>query len=196
MTQTARGNMRTLKVAALVFWLITSSVSASPCSLANQISLHLVQKFCFEELRTSPEVAHFPWLLGEKLSEKDLALWRIVEEMNRKQIEAFNKGDLLGVARIYADDATIYFPHYQSKQGRKIHGRAAIDKYWLAIEKPKAWKLEIVEVGGTKDAIWEIGKSTLTEEFDGKDSTYVGDFVVIWKRQTDGTYRIHTDIYN
>ena len=51
------------------------------------------------------------------------ALWRIVEEMNRKQIETFNNGDLLGVARIYADDATIYFPHYQSKQGQKIHGR-------------------------------------------------------------------------
>jgi ketosteroid isomerase-like protein len=124
------------------------------------------------------------------------ALWHIVEEMNRKQIEAFNKRDLLGVARIYADDATIYFPHYQSKHGRKIHGRRAIDKYWLAIEKPKVWELEIVEVGGTRDAIWEIGKSTLTEEFDGKDSTYVGDFVVIWKRQKDGTYRIHTDIYN
>ncbi len=123
-------------------------------------------------------------------------LWRKVEQMNRKQIEAFNTGDLLGVARIYADDATIYFPRYQLKQGRKIQGREAIDKYWLAIKKPKEWKLEITEVGGTKDAIWEIGKSTLTEERDGKDSTYIGDFVVIWKRQKDGTYRIHTDIYN
>lgn len=124
------------------------------------------------------------------------ALWRIVEEMNRKQMETFNNSDLLGVARFYAADATIYFPHYQSKQGRNIHGRAAIDKYWLAIKNPRAWKLEIVEVGGTKDAIWEIGKSMLTEEVDGKESTYVGDFVVIWKRQKDGSYRIHADIYN
>ena len=130
------------------------------------------------------------------VQKSDSSLRRIVEEMNRKQIEAFNKNDLLGVARIYADDATIYFPHYPSKQGRKIQGREAIDKYWLAIKKPKEWKLEVVEVGGTKDAIWVIGKSTLTEEFDGKDSTYVGDFVVIWKRQKDGSYRIQTDIYN
>jgi len=120
----------------------------------------------------------------------------IVEGMNRKLIEAFNRKDLSGVARIYADDATIYYPHYQSKQGKKIQGREAIDKYWMAIEKPKEWKLEIVEVGGTKEAIWEIGKSTLTEEFNGKDITYVSDFIVIWKLQKDGTYRIHTDIYN
>lgn len=124
------------------------------------------------------------------------SLRRKVEDMNRKQIEAFNKGDLLGVARIYADDATIYFPRYSQKKGGSIQGREAIDKYWLDIGKPKEWKLEITEVGGTKDAIWEIGKSTLTAEYDGEDSTYVGDFIVIWKRQKDGSYRIHTDIYN
>lgn len=124
------------------------------------------------------------------------ALRAIVVEMNRKQIEAFNKGDMLGVARMYSDDATIYFPHYQSKQGRKLQGRNAIDKYWLGIEKPKAWKLEIVEVGGTKEVIWEIGNSTLTSEADGKPNTYICDFIVVWKRQKDGTYRIHADIYN
>ncbi len=123
-------------------------------------------------------------------------LRRIVEEMNRKQIEAFNKGDFLGVAQIYADDATIYFPDYQSKQGKKIQGREGINKYWLAFAKPVEWKLEIVEVGGTKEMIWEIGKSTLTEERNGKQGTYICDFIVIWKRQKDGTYRIHADIYN
>ena len=97
---------------------------------------------------------------------------------------------------IYADDATIYFPSYSRKKGGSIRGREAIDKYWLDMGKPKAWKLEITEVGGTRDAIWEIGKSTLTAEYDGKDSTYVGDFIVIWKRQKDGSYRIYTDIYN
>ena len=127
---------------------------------------------------------------------ENAALFRIVEEMNRKQIETFNRGDLLGTARIYADDATIYFPNWATRQAGRIRGREAIDKYWLAIKNPKQWKLEIVEVGGTKDAIWEIGKSTLTEEVDGKDATYVGDFIVIWKRQRDGSYRIHADIYN
>ncbi len=55
-------------------------------------------------------------------------LRRAIEEVNQEQIEAFKRGDLLSVARFYADDATIYFPHYPSKQGRKIQGREAIDK--------------------------------------------------------------------
>jgi len=123
------------------------------------------------------------------------ALRKIAEDLNRKQIEAFNKGDMLGVAKFYADDATIYYPHYPTRQGRQIRGREEINKYWLAVKKPKEWKLEVHEVGGTPEAIWVIGRTTLTHVVDGKDSTYAADFVVIWKRQPDGSYRIHTDMY-
>jgi len=127
-------------------------------------------------------------------AQKDLR--QIVEEMNLKQTQAFMKGDMLGVARIYADDATIYFPDYNAKRGRSIKGREAIDRYWLGLGKPIAWKLEIAQVGGTDDMIWEIGRSTLTEERNGTESTYTGDFVVIWKRQKNGAYQIHADFYN
>ena len=58
------------------------------------------------------------------------------------------------------------------------------------------FSLETIEVGGTKEAIYEVGKSSLTTEVDGKKSTYVCDYVVIWKRQKNGSYRTHTDIYN
>jgi ketosteroid isomerase-like protein/tetratricopeptide (TPR) repeat protein len=118
-------------------------------------------------------------------------LRQIVEECNRKVIADFKKGDMLAVARSYADDATIYFG-----RGEKVHGRAAIDRYWQAVTGAKDWKLEALEVGGTPEAIYEIGKSTLTTQAGGKDSTYVCDYVVIWKRQKDGTYRTHTDIFN
>jgi erythromycin esterase len=119
------------------------------------------------------------------------SLRAIVAQCNRESIEAFKKGDMLAVARGYADDATIYFP-----RGQKVHGRKAIDRYWQEVKGAKDWKLEIIEVGGTKEAIYEVGKSTLTTEVNGKESTYVCDYVVIWKRQKDGTYRTHTDIFN
>jgi ketosteroid isomerase-like protein len=119
------------------------------------------------------------------------ALRHIVDELNRKAIADFEKGDMLAVARGYADDATIYFP-----RGKKVHGREAIDRYWQGLKGAKAWKLETTEVGGTREAIYEVGKSTLTTEVDGKESTYVCDYVVIWKRQKDGSYRAHTDIFN
>jgi ketosteroid isomerase-like protein len=119
------------------------------------------------------------------------ALLRIVDDCNRKAIEDFKKGDMLAVARGYTDDATIYFP-----RGKKVHGRQAIDRYWQGVKGAKDWKLETIEVGGTKEAIYEVGKSTLTTEVGGKENTYVCDYVVIWKRQKDGTYRTHTDIFN
>ena len=119
------------------------------------------------------------------------SLRRIIDECNRQAIEAFKKGDMIAVARGYADDATIYFP-----RGKSVRGRQAIDRYWQGIKGAKDWKLETIEVGGTKEAIYEIGRSSLTTEVDGKQSTYVCDYVVIWKLQPDGTYRAHTDIFN
>ena len=119
------------------------------------------------------------------------SLRQIVDECNRKSIADFKKGDMLAVARGYADDATIYFP-----RGKKVHGRKAIDRYWQGVKGAKDWKLETIEVGGTRDAIYEVGKSSLTTMVDGKANTYVCDYVVIWKRQPDGTYRTHTDLFN
>jgi ketosteroid isomerase-like protein/tetratricopeptide (TPR) repeat protein len=119
------------------------------------------------------------------------SLRQIVEECNRKVIADFKKGDMQAVARSYADDATIYFG-----RGQKVHGREAIDRYWQGVKGAKDWTLEALEIGGTLEAIYEIGKSSLTTRVDGKDSTYVCDYVVIWKRQKDGSYRTHTDIFN
>ena len=98
---------------------------------------------------------------------------------------------MLGVARGYADDATMYFP-----RGKSAHGREGVDGYWLRIKGAKDWKLEVTEVGGTGEAIYEVGKSSLTTEVNGQERTYVCDFVLIWKLQKDGSYRIHTDINN
>jgi ketosteroid isomerase-like protein len=111
---------------------------------------------------------------------------------NRQMMETFKRGDLIGVARFYADDATIF-----SHRGRKIQGREAIDRYWTSIKNARDWKLEVIELGGDKETVYQIGKSSLTTIDDGgAERTYVCDFVVIWKRKPDGAYKIHVDIYN
>jgi len=123
--------------------------------------------------------------------ESEFSLRKIVDECNRQAIQDFKKGDMLAVAHGYSDDATICFP-----RGKKVHGREEIDRYWKSVKGAKDWKLETFEVGGTREAIFEVGKSTLITEVDGKESTYICDYVVIWKRQKDGTYLAHTDIFN
>lgn len=145
----------------------------------------------------SGKTLHAPGTLKESPSpasanESGLAqIRREIEETNRRMVETLKKGDLLGVAAFYADDATMFY-----SRGKKIHGRKAIDGYWTGIKGAKDWALEVQEVGGDKETVYQIGKSTFTSVADGKESVYACDFVLIWKRQKNGQYKIHVDIFN
>jgi uncharacterized protein (TIGR02246 family) len=141
--------------------------------------------------RASAEATHATVALSALVEPDKAALRREIEDMNRRMVETMKRGDLLGVARFYADDATILF-----HRGQKIQGRKAIDAYWTGIKGAKDWKLDVIEVGGSPDEVYQIGKSSFTSEANGKESNYTCDFLVIWKRQTDGAYKIYVDIYN
>jgi uncharacterized protein (TIGR02246 family) len=113
-----------------------------------------------------------------------------VERMNREMTAALERGDGLAVAQFYADDARMVGP-----KRSEVRGREAIDRYWSRI-KNATWKLEVLEVGGTADDAYEIGRSTLTSKNGEKESSYTCDFVLIWKRDANGKLRIHLDLYN
>lgn len=128
----------------------------------------------------------------ESAIESDKAtLRREISEANRQMVEKMKRGDLLGVARFYADDAMILF-----HRGQKIQGRQAVDAYWTSIKGAKDWKLDVIDVGGSRDEAYQIGKSSFTSETDGKENNYTCDFLVIWKRQKDGALKIYADSYN
>lgn len=131
-------------------------------------------------------------LLAESENEMEkAALRREIAENNRRMVETMKRGDLAGVARFYADDATILF-----HRGQKIRGRQAVDAYWTSIKGAKDWNLDVIEIGGSRDEAYQIGRSSFTSEVDGKESNYTCDFVAVWKRQKDGSLKIYVDIYN
>jgi uncharacterized protein (TIGR02246 family) len=114
-----------------------------------------------------------------------------IERINRQLEDAFNRKDLLAVARYYTDDARLVGP-----RGQEIRGRAAIDAYWLGVRGPKSWRLEAFDIGGSRDEAYQFGRSTLVQEGTAGDRTSVADFVVIWKRGSDGQLRIALDFYH
>ncbi len=121
----------------------------------------------------------------------DTTLRGEVTALNVAMVAAFNRNPA-SVARFYADSARIVGPNRQT-----VSGRTAIDRYWAGIRKPATWKLDVIEVGGSADEAYQIGVSTLASTgSNGRLGTYVCDFVVIWKRQPDGTLRIALDLYN
>jgi ketosteroid isomerase-like protein len=145
------------------------------------------------EAQPARHVLNVPLLFAASSDKKgELAKIRLkIEETNRQMVEAFKRGNLLDVAAFYEDEATIYYP-----RGMKVHGRKAIDSYWNNVKGGKDWKLEVIEVGGDNKTVYEIGKSTFVSEINGKESTFVSDFVLIWKFQKNGKYKIHVEIFN
>jgi ketosteroid isomerase-like protein len=80
-----------------------------------------------------------------------------------------------------------------------IMGREGIETFWggglqMGI---KDAVLTTVEVLGTGDMVCEIGKYDLTIQPEGQEAIAdTGKYLVIWKKTSDGTWKLHIDIWN
>lgn len=86
--------------------------------------------------------------------------------------------------------------------GERYEGRAAIDNYWNPPPKPGAapaqpgkWILEVLSLEGTPAMPIQRGRSILESEWQGK--THISDvqFLVVWRRQPDRSYKIAVDAW-
>ena len=122
------------------------------------------------------------------------AVRKAIEEVNARWIEAFNRGDAAGVAALYTEDATVLPPN-----GEMVQGRQGIRNFWsgairMGLKDPS---VTTVAVGGSGDTAYEIGKYTLKIQPAGQEGvTESGKYVVVWKRQADGTWKLRADIWN
>lgn len=114
---------------------------------------------------------------------------REVEGRVAELLTAFRRNDPKGVARIFADDASILGP------GVRVVGRAAIDSYWVARPRPTSWEIETLEVGGSRDEPWQHARSIRINRTAAKTDTSYTTFLLVWKRGRDGTLRIYLDLY-
>ena len=111
-----------------------------------------------------------------------------IEKLNKEMERVFNANDMAATAAFYSDDAEISGANYV------VTGRKNLDNYWLALkDKGRGWKLTVIEIGGTDDYIYQLGNSDLTYISNGKESKAVTNFVLIWKKQKDGSYKIFRD---
>jgi ketosteroid isomerase-like protein len=122
----------------------------------------------------------------------DAALRREIEAVNAAMVATFNRGDYLGAARFYTDDAQII-----GAGDVRVTGRRAVDQYWTSIPAGATWKLDVLEVGGSRASPWQLGRSTLVmpSRSGHGTSTSIVDFVGIWRRQPDGSLKLYIDMY-
>ena len=117
-----------------------------------------------------------------------------IEEACAKYSKAIHEGNLAGVLAEYTDDATAIPP-----DGEIIKGKKAIEELYKKFFQigMKEIVFTTIEVGGSGDTAYEIGKTKVRIQPEGQaaiqDST---KYLVIWKRQPDDTWKVLVDIWN
>ncbi len=116
-------------------------------------------------------------------------------EANVKTIsESLNGGDAAGVAAHYTDDAALLPP-----DAARIDGREGIQGVWQGLIDADVRDVALTtqEVDAFGDVANEVGTITATAPGeDGGRVQWAGKYVAVWKREGDGTRRMHRGIWN
>ncbi len=107
---------------------------------------------------------------------------------------AFNSADGAGVAKLYSEDAALLPP-----DAKRIDGRAAIQTFWQgAIDGGLSnIAFKSVEIEENGNHAYEVGGFSLDAPGEGGATTTVnGKYIVVWKKNGDGTWQLHRDIWN
>jgi uncharacterized protein (TIGR02246 family) len=118
-----------------------------------------------------------------------------LEKMGKDFADAYNRGDAKAVAAFYAEDAVVMPPDSDF-----VKGRPAIEAAWKGAHEAgmKNMRLEIVDVESDGTYVIETGRATADMQPAGqaapKAEAY--KYVVVWKKQKDGSWKIIRDIWN
>jgi uncharacterized protein (TIGR02246 family) len=117
-----------------------------------------------------------------------------IEAANSRFSDAFARGDIQAVASMYTSDAILFPP-----DSDVVRGNQAIGEFWKATRDSgvRSAALTTDDVGRSGDLAYESGKVSLTIQPEGKEATNaVAKYVVVWKRESDGAWKLHRDIWN
>ncbi|MEM8908455.1 MAG: SgcJ/EcaC family oxidoreductase [Bacteroidota bacterium] len=144
-----------------------------------------------------------------------------IRTLNRKMEKAYLERDLQAVADFYTNDAYLLGPQGERRQGRaaidqrwariKQPVRWQLDiikisntandlytcEFWQNLtNKPPHWNGLTLPPTTTQPHLYQLGHAQL--EYEREDATHQVDhfdFIFIWQKQLDGTYRIVLETY-
>lgn len=108
----------------------------------------------------------------------------------------FKSKDAATFVSFYAADATVLPPG-----GAAISGTQKITEYWAGFFKQPGLSLTggpvAIEIAKSGEVAYERGTFKMTvNDAAGKPTTSAGKYVVVWRKQADGKWKAHTDIFN
>lgn len=117
-----------------------------------------------------------------------------VERLDKAWVDAYNRGDIPGVAAMYAEDAMAFPP-----ESEIVKGRPAIEALWKGVRDTgvQSIDLTVLDVQTSGILLVETGKANLHVAGAGSpQATVTVKYVVVWKKQKDGSWKILRDIWN
>jgi ketosteroid isomerase-like protein len=119
---------------------------------------------------------------------------KAIKAANRKFGEGIRRGDSSAVGSLYTEDAILMPPN-----NYMIRGRSGTEGYWgaairMGVRDAVLKTVELYQVG---NEVHEVGCYSLKihperkKEFEDR-----GKYIVIWKQDEEGTWKLHRDIWN
>ena len=105
--------------------------------------------------------------------------------------QAYFDGDAATISQMYTADAELLVP-----EAPIIRGREAIAQVWQLIvgSGGNTIRVNTGEFQESGDWAYEVGAFTATAP--AGEVLNAGKYIVIWKRQSTGEWKIHRDIFN
>jgi uncharacterized protein (TIGR02246 family) len=119
-----------------------------------------------------------------------------IAAIDKKFMEDVNRGDAVGGAAAYTDDAILMPPNHSP-----LEGKQAIEKYLAEIGsqlQASNFQLSILEVDVQGDTTIVRGTYSSNFTVPGTEAPMEdrGKTLNVWKRQADGSWKLHRDIWN
>jgi ketosteroid isomerase-like protein len=108
--------------------------------------------------------------------------------------EAFNRGDVAALAAMYDTAGVVFAPN-----APPMHGRQNIEALWAGARQQgfKTLNLIVDSVEPIGTHAIELGRYTLVIQPAGQaEVTDRGKYMVLWKRQADGSWKLYRDMFN
>jgi uncharacterized protein (TIGR02246 family) len=117
-----------------------------------------------------------------------------ITQGNARLQEALGRGDAEAIAALYTESAQLLPPN-----GAPVQGASDIRAFWAdAIQSGiKGGRLETQDVESSGDIAVETGRYQLIlQPPGGAQVTDEGKYLVMWRRQADGTWKLHRDMFS
>jgi len=107
--------------------------------------------------------------------------------------KAFNASDPAKIAALYTEDAIVSMPEmamFKGSKGVQAHAQMMLDAGWQNVE----FKSILSKADG--DLAVNIGSVALNKVADGKAIKLKGKYVDVYRRETDGAWKIIATMFN